>query len=136
MFRQILAALLASVVLFTNSSSALAGTREERTRKLAEKVSSIPEGAIVDVRTIDDRHFRGRIGQMTATEFSVQTVHNEKVETVAVEYENAKSVKVIAVKDAQRGTGAKTGGWVLIGGLAAVGAIAIISIAVALAGGY
>src|SRR6266542_2907979 len=110
MSRQMIALLLAFAM-----NSALAATPEERTRKLTEKVSSIPEGAVVDVRTIDNPHLKGRIGQMTETGFSVQIVRNEKVEMVDVEYKDAKSVKVLAVKDERRVDGKKTAGWVVLG---------------------
>jgi len=127
MFRQLLALTLSCAVLF-------AATPEERTRKLAEKVSSIPEGAIVEVRTIDNQHLKGRIGQMTESGFSVQTVRNDKVETVAVEFTKAKSVKLLAMKDDQRGSGKKTAGWIVLGGLAALGTIVVVAVAVAAAG--
>ncbi len=133
MFRQVLAILLSCVVMFAATDSALAATPEERTRKLAEKVSSIPEGSIVEVKTTDRQQLKGRIGQITETGFSVQTARNEKVETVAVEYKNTKSVKVVAMKDDHQQSGKSTAGWVLMGGLAALGTILVVAIAVALA---
>ena len=127
MFRQVLAISLSCVVL-------LAANPEERTRKLTEKVSSIPEGTIVQVKTIDNQLLKGRIGELTGTGFSVQTVRNEKVETIGVEYARAKSVKVIARAGEHRRGGAGTAGWVVVGGLAAIGTIAVITLAVYLGG--
>ena len=128
MLRQILAISLSYVVLFTSSGNALAASPEELTRKITEKVSAIPDGSVVEVKTNDKQLFKGRIGSITVAGFAVQTVRNEKVETLAVEYKNVKSVKVLALKDEPRKRGRSTAGWVVIGGLAALGTILVVGI--------
>ena len=127
MFRQILAISLSCLVLF-------AASPEERTRKLKERVSSIPDGTVVEVRTLDKQRFIGRIGEIADLSFSVQTVRNEKVETVVVEYENAKSLKISAMKDDQRENEKRTAGRFVVSGLAVLGLIVAIQLAAAAAG--
>ena len=128
MFRQVLAVWLSCFIM-------AAATPEERTRKLMEKVSAIPEGTIVEVKTVDNQQWTGRIGEMTSTGFSVQTVRNGRVESIAVEYSRAKSVKVFVRADQHRGSTGKTAGWVVVGGLAVMGAIALIAFVAYISGG-
>ena len=60
--------------------------------------------------------------------FKIQRVRNDKVEEVSVEFSKAKSINVLQINDSG---GRKTGravGYAILGGLAAMGVILIITL--------
>ena len=106
-----------------------AADRRESKPTIKEQVLEIPAGSVVEVRTLDKEKIRGRIGQTTDHGFAIQRIRSEKVEEVNVEFQNTKSIKMVASQRPSAGANAgKTVALVLVGVLAGVGIVFLIAI--------
>jgi hypothetical protein len=96
---------------------------------LKERILEIPPGAMIEVRLLNKKKIRGRLGEITDEGFSLQTAQGNKIETQKLTFSELKSVKKV-----EPGKHVKPIGWIAIGALAAVGAAVLITIAVAASG--
>ena len=113
-----------------------AAAQSGRKPSIKEQLIDIPTGSIVEVRTKAKQKYYGRLGEATNESFSVQQIKNEKLETVNLSFQDVKSVKIKASTDGRGPKAAKTAGWIVLGGLAALGVLTAVGIGIALAGGY
>jgi len=121
MIRQTLALLLAWTL------AAPAG-QPSRKLSLKERLLEIPTGSIIEVRTQANEKIRGRLTETTNEGLSVQRFQNGKLETLAIAYSDVKSVKVTAAKEPPGGKAGKTAGWIILGGLAALGVLMLVGL--------
>jgi len=103
---------------------------EETTKKptLQERILKVPNGMMIEVRLLNNQKLRGRMGDVTNEWFSLQTAQGGKIETQKVAITDVKSFKQVEGK-----TGKKIGTGLLIG-LAVVGVIIIVGIAMCASG--
>jgi hypothetical protein len=105
--------------------------QEPRKPSIKEQVLQIPTGSIVEVKTLAKEKIRGKLGETNEEGFTVQRVKNEQVETVSLTFQSVKSIKL---QSGVESGGSKTGQtvmWAVVGGLAAVGVLAIVGLAMA-----
>lgn len=124
MLRQVLSFALVFALLFP--SMGIASSQNSPKPSIKEQVLAIPTGTIVEVRTTGKERVRGRLGDATDQGFKIQVAQKDKVQDVTVDFQNAKSVKVIAsAHESSGGNVGKTVGWIVIGALSAVGVLAL-----------
>ena len=126
MIRQMLAVML--VLSFLPGAPAAPAPQPERKQSMKEQVLAIPTGAVVEVRTMQKEKIKGRLGEATDQAFKIQRVRNDKVEDVSVDFQKTKSIKVVAVNDTAASKTGRTVGWVVLGGLAALGVIMLVTL--------
>jgi len=104
MCRDVLAALLASILWIQGAVSATAGTAEavvtsqastSKKPTLKEQVNQIPAGSQVEVRLLNKDRLRGRLGEVSDEGFTVQIVEGSRIETRNVAFGDVKSAKEI-----------------------------------------
>ena len=127
MIRQLLALVL--VLSFLPGAPAAPSQQQGPKPSMKEQVLAIPAGAVVEVRTIQKEKIKGRLGEANDQTFKIQRVRNDKVEEVSVDFQKAKSIKVVAVNDSGASKTGRTVGWVVLGGLATLGIILIVTLA-------
>ena len=133
MFRQLISLMLVWLLLGPGAHPALSGSRQNRVDTIRQKVLDIPFGSIVEVNTLDRQKLHGRIGAATDAGFPVQIARNDKLETLTIDFTNVKSIRVVAKKG--DGSSAKaTAGWILIGGLSALGVLFLVGLIIAASG--
>ena len=103
-----------------------AGT--ERKTTIKEGILEIPPGTMVEVRLLNKQKIRGRLGEITDEGLTLQTARGDKIETQKLAFSELKSVKNV---ESHKG---KTAGWLVLGGLAGIGALVLILVAVAASG--
>lgn len=126
MIRQMLAVML--VLSFLPGAPAAPASQQEPKQSMKEQVLAIPTGAVVEVRTTHKEKIKGRLGEATDQSFKVQRVRNDKVEDISVDFVKTKSIKVVAVNDTAASKTGRTVGWVVLGGLAALGVIMLVTL--------
>jgi hypothetical protein len=132
MLRKTLSIILACTML------AGTGSGQERKTTIKEKVLDIPLGTFVEVRTKAKEKIRGRLGEATDDGFGVKVAKVGGPEVRQIAYADARSIKVAKAVEPSTGVkAASTSGKVLLGVLAAGGAVVLVAmVAVAAGGGF
>lgn len=133
MLQQVLAFVL--VTAFAGQGTAVAASnRQGITPTTKEQLLEIPTGSIVEVRTFTRLRIRGRLAETSDHGFNVQTIQNGKLTSVPLAYDDVKSVKVAAAKESPGHKTGRTIGWIVVGGLAGLGALSLVAIALCAGG--
>jgi hypothetical protein len=123
-------------LLAPGAGPAAAKTAADRVGKLKQKVLNVPEGSVVQVHTRGKENLRGRVGPVSDEGFTLKTVMGDKVVDRQLRFDETKSINVTKTKyqpeGSQRG---RTVGYVVLGGLAALGVILVVTLAVIASGG-
>jgi translation initiation factor IF-1 len=130
--RDIVCLVLASLIFSTTTLDAKTGTAgavptgqvgAERKLTLKEQILEVPPGTMIEVRLLNKQKIRGRLGDPTNEGFSLKTAQGDKIETQTVSFTDLKSFKKVEGAHA-----AKTAGWIVLGGLAALGVLLVVLI--------
>ena len=121
MFRQCLALFLG--LSLSLSPGFAASKPAEAGKSVKERVLSLSEGTVVEVRTVQKEKIRGRLGPLTGEGFQVKRGQGDKSQDVTVAFANARSIKVVANGHASSAGKTEKAAWMIIGGLVAVGVI-------------
>ena len=131
MFRKAISIVLAWALLAPGAGFAAGQSSGDRKPTIRERVIAIPAGSIIEVRTNQKQKLVGRIGEVTNDGFLMQVARNDKVEAMTLPYPDVKSVKAIARPGETEGSKAgRTVAYVILGGLAGIGALVLILAAV------
>jgi hypothetical protein len=122
--RQVLATVL-SVLIFQISTYAQAAPPR---LSIQQQMIVAPKGEVVEVRTFDKQKIRGRLRAVSENSFEVVYAKGSQLEARQFAYSEVKSVKI------GHRSAAQTVGWVLLGGLAALGVLTVVLIIAVAAG--
>ena len=111
--------------------SGAVATETSQKRTVQQQVVEIPTGKAVEVRLTDKSKIRGRIGQVSAEGFLLTAARGSQVGEQKLVFSDVTSVKAIE----KEGSGGKSG-YLVVGILAGVGALALIGLVVAAASGF
>ena len=76
------------------SATARAGEEQAQPKpSLKERLLEVPPGTMIEVRLLNKKKVRGRLGELTDQGFSVQTAQGNKIETQQVAFNDVKSFK-------------------------------------------
>lgn len=112
------------------SASAAPRAGEEQTQPkptLKERLLEVPPGTMIEVRLLNKKKVRGRLGELTDQGFSLQIAQGNKIETQQVAFTDVKSVKRVEGK----GTNPV---WYVLAGVGALFVVLIIWAAAASSG--
>lgn len=130
MLQQVLAFVL--VTALAGQGTAVAASNRQGAMK--EQLLEIPTGSIVEVRTFARLRIRGRLAETSDQGFNVQTIQNGKLTSVPLAYDDVKSVKIAAANESAGHKTGRTIGWIVVGGLAGLGALSLVAIALCVGG--
>jgi hypothetical protein len=91
----------------------------DKPASLKTRLTQIPAGSIVEVKLVNKKKIRGRLGSVSDFGFDVLHTSNDKVVTESLAYDSVKSVKVV-------GKGMHFAAKVVIGTLIAIGVVALL----------
>jgi hypothetical protein len=91
---------------------------------LKEQLARIPQGALVEIRLVNNDKFRGQIGPASDTGFSLHSSENGQIQSRPVAYDDVRSVKV-------KGNALSPGAKVAIGIAAGVGGVILALVLIA-----
>jgi hypothetical protein len=131
MLKQVLAIVTVWGLLAPGAAPASARGQEKQKPGTVEKILDIPAGSVIEVQTVNKQKIRGKLGEAGEDGFALQTVRNDRLETQKLSFRDVKSVKLIATKDGRVKGAGHTVGWVIVGGLAALGVLAVVGLALA-----
>ncbi len=111
---RVLCAILCAVLLAIPPAATAQSTVQAKP-SIKEQILLTPAGSSIEVKLLDKRKLRGRMGPVTDTGFSLQYVEKDKVQETSINFTEVKSFR-------QREQGMGTGSKVALGILAGVGA--------------
>jgi len=111
--------------------SGAVATETSQKRTVQQQVVEIPTGKAVEVRLTDKSKIRGRIGQVSAEGFLLTAARGSQVGEQKLAFSDVTSVKAIE----KEGSGGKSG-YLVVGILAGVGAVALVGLIIGAASGF
>jgi hypothetical protein len=87
-----------------------------------ERLSQLPAGSMLDIRTFDQKHFAARLVEVQTAGVRVEVARGKRIEARDLRYEEIRSVKLLACR----------GSWHYVGRAALIAGVAMGAVAVAL----
>jgi hypothetical protein len=119
--RRLICAILTSMLILEPLISARAAeepgaqAQESRKSQLMQKLLMIPPHTYVEVRLLGKKKLRGRLGKVADEGFVLHVVQADKIQEVAIRFDDVKSVRILEKKRTSAGK-------VVAYGLAGIGA--------------